>query len=468
MRFDRWFGRKTLRRQLMFWLVIPLFVLWVIGAKIEYIAAVNSANDAFDHALTNSTIALIDNIRVNQGRVEVRLTEGVLNALALDEQDQLFYQVTGPDNELLLGNFDLPRPPANIGIDPVYYDAVYRGEKIRVVAFYTPLPSKLNGFAFVQVAETTIKRRELVEELLLEVIAPQLLLILIAAVSVWFGIGRGLSSLLQVREEISRRSQADLTPLQEDQVVEEIRPLIHGFNELMQRNGNLLVMQQRFIADAAHQLRTPLAGLRAQAGLALQLNNPDEIRHSLQQIHIAAKQAARLAQQLLLLARAEPDAQIQGRMTELELNGLVSRTTAEWVQAARQKKIDLGFETSCEDCLIKGDALLLVELLNNLIDNAIKYTGPNGRVTVRVMCDGTKVALEVEDNGPGIPVNDRERVFERFYRVLGSNQDGCGLGLAIVREIAHRHAAEVFLLSGADGTGTLVRVDFLSCASRQG
>lgn len=468
MRLDSLLGRKTLRRQLMFWLVIPLFALWVISAKVEYAAAVNSANNAFDHALANSTIALIDNIRVNQGRVEVKLAEGVLNALALDEKDQLFYQVIGPGNELLLGNFDLPHPPVNVGIDPVYYDTNYRGEKIRVVAFYTPLPSKLNGFAFVQVAETTIKRRELVEELLLEVIVPQFLLVLIAAISVWYGIGRGLNSLLLIREEISRRSQTDLAPLPEDQVVEEIRPLIHGFNELMQRNANLLAMQQRFIADAAHQLRTPLAGLRAQARLALQLNNPDEIRHSLHQIHIAAKQAARLAQQLLLMARAEPDAQIQERMTELDLNGLASKHTAEWVKAAKHKKIDLGFEMSCDECLIKGDGLMLGEMLNNLIDNALNYTQPSGRVTVRVVCEGGRGVLEVEDNGPGIPENERERVFERFYRVLGSNQEGCGLGLAIVREIAHRHAAEVSLLSGTGGTGTLVRVEFPNRASRPG
>ncbi len=462
MRLNGLFGRKTLRLQLMLWLVIPLFVLWAISAKVEYAAAVDSANNAFDHALINSTIALVDNIRVSEGRIEVRLTEGVLNALALDEKDQLFYQVLGPGNEVILGNNDLPRPQVKIGMEPVFYDSFYRGEKIRAIAFFTPLPGRLNEYAFVQVAETTLKRRELVGKLLLELIVPQLLLVVIAMVSVWYGIGRGLKSLLRVREEISRRSQSDLTPLQEEQVVEEIRPLIHGFNELMQRNGNLLVMQQRFIADAAHQLRTPLAGLRAQARLALQLSNPDEIRHSLHQIHIAARQAARLAQQLLLLARAEPDAQMQGRMIELDLNGLAHKNTSEWVKATRQKKIDLGFESSCEkNCLIKGDALMLGEMLNNLIDNALNYTQPSGRVTVRVRCDEDRVFLEVEDNGPGIPENERERVFERFYRVLGSNQEGCGLGLAIVREIAHRHGAEVFLLSGAKGKGTLARVEFL-------
>lgn len=468
MRFDRWLGRNTLRRQLTLWLVIPLFILWVVSARLEYIAAVASANNAFDHALINSTIALVDSIKVDQGQVEVKRTEGVLNALALDEKDQLFYKVIGPGNELLNGNFDLPRPTEKIGLEPVFYDAEYHGETVRGLAFYTPLPNLFDGLAFVQVAETTIKRKELVEELLFEVIVPQLLLILIAAVLVWYGLSRGLGSILQVREEISRRHQSDLTPLQEDQVVEELQPLIHGFNELMQRNGNLLLMQRRFIADAAHQLRTPIAGLRAQARLAMQLTNPDEIGHSLHQIHIAAGQAARLAQQLLLLARAEPGAQTQDRMTKLDLNGLASKTTANWVQAAGHKKIDLGYETTCNDCLIQGDAMLVGEMLNNLIDNALNYTQSGGQVTVRVKCEGASIALEVEDNGPGIPEPERERVFGRFYRILGTNQEGCGLGLAIVREIAQRHGADVRLFSGPDGNGTLARVSFSGLATSPG
>ncbi|HET7832470.1 MAG TPA: sensor histidine kinase N-terminal domain-containing protein [Gallionella sp.] len=465
MTLERWLGRNTLRRQLTLWLVIPLFVLWVVSARLEYIAAVASANNAFDHALINSTIALVDNIRVDQGRIEVKRTEGVLNTLALDEKDQLFYQVIGPGNELLNGNVDLPRPPVSVGMEPVFYDGEYHGDKIRGLAFYTPLPNQFDGLVFVQVGETTIKRRELVEELLFEVIVPQLLLVLIAAVLVWYGLSRGLASILQVREEISLRPQTDMTPLQEDRVVEELQPLIHGFNELMQRNGNLLRAQQRFIADAAHQLRTPLAGLRAQARLAMQLTKPEDIEHSLHQIHIAAGQAARLAQQLLLLARAEPDAQVQDRMRGLDLNELASRTTANWVQAAGHKKIDLGYETTPGNCLIQGDPMLVGEMLNNLIDNALNYTQSGGQVTVRVKSGEAEVALEVEDNGPGIPPPERERVFERFYRILGTNQEGCGLGLAIVREIAQRHGADVRLLSGPDGRGTLARVSFAGCAS---
>jgi two-component system sensor histidine kinase TctE len=228
----------------------------------------------------------------------------------------------------------------------------------------------------------------------------------------------------------------------------------------MGRLGKSAELQQRFIADASHQLRTPLTGLKAQVEFAMRLKDEAEIRHSLQQMYKATEHAAHLVNQLLSLARVEPSVRISDNLIDLDLAALARTTTEHWVQPALKKNIDLGLETDGDVCTIKGNSLLLVEMLNNLIDNALRYTQPNGHVTVRIMRDATAFRLEVEDNGRGIPENERMRVFERFYRVLGSNQDGCGLGLSIVREIAHRHDAEVHVLSGADGNGTLMRVTF--------
>jgi two-component system sensor histidine kinase TctE len=274
-----------------------------------------------------------------------------------------------------------------------------------------------------------------------------------------------LRPLLQLRNEVARRSSQDLSPLPENKVVAEVRPLIHSFNGLMERLDESLILKRRFIADAAHQLRTPLGGLKAQAELAQLLDDPVEIRHSLQQISRAADHAAHLANQLLLLARAEPGA--QDSMEELDLAGLARDVTRYWVQHALHKSIDLGFEIADSDFLIAGNALLLGEMLNNLIDNALRYTPSGGHVTVRISRDDETVVLEVEDNGLGIQECERERVFERFYRVLGSNQEGCGLGLSIVREVADRHCAEVSLLSGAEGVGTLVRITFRAASQRR-
>jgi two-component system sensor histidine kinase TctE len=236
--------------------------------------------------------------------------------------------------------------------------------------------------------------------------------------------------------------------------------LIQGFNELIARLSGLLNAQQRFVADAAHQLRTPLAGLKAQTELALRLENPAEIHHSLLQIHTAAKQANHLIQQLLVLARAEPDAQQDRLMRDFDLTELAKKITTTWVPRALHKNIDLGFEGIDSIGIVYGNPTLIGELLNNLIDNALRYTPENGVVTVRIISQSTELMLEVEDNGVGIPIEMHELVFDRFFRILGSNQEGCGLGLAIVREIAHGHHTEVQLFSGGDYPGTLIRVPF--------
>ncbi|MDD5612202.1 MAG: ATP-binding protein, partial [Gallionella sp.] len=281
---------------------------------------------------------------------------------------------------------------------------------------------------------------------------------LLTVVILWFGVDRAMLPLSKLRDEVKRRSSLDLSPLPEDDVVAEIRPLIHGFNELLGRLDASFALKRRFVADAAHQLRTPLTGLKAQAELALSLQNEEDIRHSLIQIRKAADHASHLANQLLLLARSEPGSQDQ--MRELDFIALAKATTEAWVPAALHKNIDLGFEFSGVNGRMLGNATLLGELLNNLLDNAIRYTPDAGRVTARVNVSGDKVALEVEDDGLGVPEAERDRVFERFYRVLGTNQDGCGLGLAIVREIAYQHNAKLSLQSGSNGQGTLIRVVF--------
>jgi two-component system, OmpR family, sensor histidine kinase TctE len=233
-------------------------------------------------------------------------------------------------------------------------------------------------------------------------------------------------------------------------------------NELLQRLSLALASQQRFIADAAHQLRTPIAGLKTQTELALRQTPPGDAHETLRQLRTATERATRLVNQLLSLARAEPSAgRVQGNEW-LDLRQLARDATAEWVPRAIDRNIDLGFDAGSERAVVEGDALLLREMLMNLLDNAVRYTQPGGQVTVRVGHTAGSPAVAVEDNGPGIPENERARVFERFHRVLGSGAEGCGLGLAIVREIAQSHGATVALTPGAHGIGTVVSVVFRS------
>jgi two-component system sensor histidine kinase TctE len=457
-----WFDSNTLRQKLLRWVMVPMAVLLLINVGVIYKFGLDSANRRHDRFLFDTSKILLDQLHTHEGRVEFNLRDGALNMLSADNKDKVFYSMNGWQQDYRFGAPELPLPHEAVSEIPVYYQAEYQGQPVRMMAATMPVASVASGRVTVLLAKTLVLHGEHVQEWMWRVLPAQLILMLFAGIAVWWGVGRGLQPLMQLRDEVTRRSLLNLSPLPENEIVAELRPLIRGFNELMGRLDEAMAVQLRFVADAAHQLRTPLAGLKAQADLAFFLEDPAEIRHSLRQIGRGADHAAHLANQLLVLARSEPGAQNQARMAELDLAALARNVTENWVQKAILNKIDLGFEGGKGQCRVVGNILLLGEMLANLIDNALRYTQAGGHVTVRLSCHLETIVMEVEDNGPGIPEAERERVFERFYRVLGTNTDGCGLGLAIVREIAERHNALVLLTSGASRVGMLMRITFRS------
>jgi len=256
------------------------------------------------------------------------------------------------------------------------------------------------------------------------------------------------------------RKRDDLSQLDDSQAPAEVKPLIDAVNDLLERLKQVMAAQQRFVADAAHQLRTPCAGLKTQSELALRTDDTRQKQRALEHILSNTRHGIHLVNQLLALARNEPGGQNTQNFVALNLNQLAQKCTVTWVQMALEKNIDLGYEATAESLDVRGDATSLTEMLNNLIDNAIRYTPPNGHITVSVNATEHGAELSVEDDGPGIDPQHRERVFERFYRVLGSGQSGSGLGLAIVAEVAKRHDAELILESGHSGVGTRFTVRF--------
>jgi two-component system sensor histidine kinase TctE len=260
---------------------------------------------------------------------------------------------------------------------------------------------------------------------------------------------RGIRPLNELEQRIRARKPDDLSPLEQESIPQEVTPLVGSINDLLERLAVSLTTQRRFLADAAHQLRTPLAGLRMQADMALRAQDTEEVRRCLQQITRSSVRATHTVNQLLSLARAETT----GRALPSEpvdLGDLATEVIADSFPLAQDKRIDLGYEGPDripESCRLDGNPTLLQELVRNLVDNAIHYTPAGGVVTVRVRLDGDSGGqqLEVEDNGPGIPESERELVFQPFYRVLGSNVDGSGLGLAIVSEVAQQYRAQVEL-----------------------
>jgi two-component system sensor histidine kinase TctE len=274
-------------------------------------------------------------------------------------------------------------------------------------------------------------------------------------VIVWFGVKRGLQPLARLSDEIKARSAGDLRPIDAAGAPEEARPLVGALNGLLDEVSAASRKQQRFLADAAHQLRTPLAGLQAHTELALAQPIPEACRAQLEQVHRATIRTARLANQLLALARAEPGA--RSVTSQVDLKTVAGGEADAWVRQALGRDIDLGFEL--EAATVAGDAFLLREALSNLVHNALEYTQQGGRVTVRTgQRDGCSF-LEVEDDGPGIASEERARVLERFYRVPGTPGTGSGLGLAIVREIAASHGASISIADGSTG-GSRVGITF--------
>ncbi|MEQ1773219.1 MAG: sensor histidine kinase [Burkholderiales bacterium] len=451
--------RMTLRRQVLAWVSIPLGILWLVSAYSDYDIATRFVNGAYDRALLESALDIGRQVRVLRGRVYVDLPEIVVQMLRSRESGQFFYLVTGPDNEYITGEPDLKPSQTTPSGQAAYYNDSYRNQEIRVAVIKLPVETEeVRGLVTVQVAETLSPRTVLLREVLLGMALPQGLLAILAGVVIWVAVARGLAPLTALRRDIEQRSHRDLSALPVANVPAEVRPLVESTNGLLHRLSMALAAQQRFIADAAHQLRTPIAGLRTQTELARRQTSPADVQVTLVQLQTAAERMTHLINQLLSLARAEPSAEHTQTMEKLDLGVLAREVTTECVPRALARNIDLGFEGSDVLPRIAGDDFLLREMLGNLIDNAIHYTQPGGHVTVRVSCVQDNLHLSVEDDGPGIPEAEREAVLERFHRVLGTGVEGAGLGLSIVREIVMRHGGQIRLLPGHDNRGTLALV----------
>src|SRR5467141_2583491 len=445
----------SLRGQLLRLLLLPVAGILAVSSVAAYYLAREPATDAYDGALIDAGIALADRIHVRDGTLAVDLPSAAEQVLRTDQFDTIYYLVRDPSGKLIAGDAGIPPPP--VAQRPqdgsVFYDATYRDTRVRAAALLAPCGGQI---CTITVAETTRKRDRLVREILLGSVMPQALLAVLTLALVWFGVARGLAPLERLSGEIRKLSPHDLRPIEPAQAPAETRPLIEALNQLLVQVEESNRNQQRFLANAAHQLRTPLAGLQAHTELTLAKALPAEVRAELEQVHQATIRTARLANQLLALTRAEPGA--RGNAAELNLKALAEGEADAWVHQALARDVDLGFELDWAP--VQGDAFLLREALANLVHNAIEYSPRAARVTVRTGRNGTHSFLEVEDDGPGIPLPERERVLERFYRVPGTPGTGSGLGLAIVREIAAGHGAALEISHGMGGHGCRVAITF--------
>jgi two-component system sensor histidine kinase TctE len=453
-------GTKTLRNKLLRILLVPLSLLLLADAVGSYLIAARVSDELYDRELVEIVQELALHVADKGGKLVFDMPGEVEHSLLTDSEDKIFFAVYDAGGALVAGEPSLARP----GFTPVnkvsFFNGLAQGEPIREVLLRMDgRGGSVSATPVVLVAETRTKRHALTEKIVFGVTVPQLVLILIVGVLVWAGVAQGLAPLQKLQRAVTARSHSDLSPLVAEDVPGEVHPVVAAINDLMARLNEVLDFQGRFIADAAHQLRTPVAGLKAHLEVALRETDFDQAKKAMAHIYISVERLSRLVSQLLSFARNEPSLVKKGDFALVDLNKLVFETTMEWVPDAYKRDIDLGFEGVDGQLMINGDTVRLRELINNLIDNAIRYSRSKGRVTVRV-AEEEGAQLSVSDDGPVIPGEERQRVFERFHRLLGSHTEGSGLGLAIVREIATSHDATISLVDDADGIGNKFIVSF--------
>ena len=452
---------NSLFGEILDWMLAPLLLLWPISiAATNHVAGLIS-NQPYDQHLVDNVTAIVQLVKIEGGRVTVNLPASARSLLRADDTDALYYQVMGPNTRVLQGDKEIPSPPLPDKIEAgkvLLRDDRIDADSVRIAYAFLPVKPGTPPVV-VQVAETLKKREALSASIISGVLLPQFAIIPLAVILVYMGLMRGIAPLRLLQDRIHRRRPSDLSPIPATRVPEEVRPLVIAFNQMMGRLEENLQAQQRFIAQAAHQMRTPLTGLKTQTEIALSETDPAQMRNALQLIAESTDRASHMINQLLILARAEASHEKLHQVVQLDLDELARGVTEEWVVRALAKRIDLGYEDCGCRLMINGVPLLLRELLTNLVDNAIKYTPAGGHVTVRTRADRLAI-IEVEDDGIGIPVEERESIFERFYRVLGTDEEGSGLGLPIAAEIADLHQAVIDLESGRDGRGSLFRVSF--------
>ncbi|MBU6272393.1 MAG: sensor histidine kinase N-terminal domain-containing protein [Betaproteobacteria bacterium] len=456
----------SVRTRLLLWLVLPLLQVILVSAVLDYRAVDRTVDEAFDRVLLNSAVAIGESVREGQIPGTLRLPVDRLRVLLNDPVDALDYRVVGPRGEHLAGNPALPLPADDA--DPTFYDMTVEGRDLRAVRIAADTDA---GNLSVVVAETQRKRRKLLEQLRSSLLIEDAIMLGLTIAVCLLAIRMALSPLSRLAAQLSRREPGDLTPLGPQAAPAEVRPLTAALDTLFGRLAEGRDAQRRFVENAAHQLRTPLAGLKGQIELALgearrlrdrppadDTDSAQALAHRLASAQGAVDRLARLSHQLLTLSRADQSTRDASGGQVVALADLIDEVVSLHIDAALARGQDLGAET--QPLEVPGSAWQLRELLSNLVDNAIRYTPAGGRITVRCGLRDGRGYAEVEDNGPGIAAAERRLVFERFWRSSAATGQGSGLGLAIVREIAQSHGAQVSVEDPPEGRGAVVRVSF--------
>ncbi len=445
----------SLYRLLLFRLLVFLIPLALVTLFIAYKATLHYTNEAFDRSLTRRAYALADQVEVLGGKVLLDLTGAAHSILEFDPTDIFYYRVLGPNGEHLSGTKDLPIPEhlkktAKAG-QIAFFDTKLDNKNVRVVSYTLSLKgTSARGNVMILAGETIAKRRDLADDVLLTVFIPMIAIVGLMVYAVSLALSMSLKPVNAIREAIAHRGSHDLEPIEIQKLPTEIEPLLEEMNRLMSDLRTLHDSRQRFLADSAHQLRTPLASMRAQTELALRgVHDPESIE-TLNRLLASVDRQSRLVNQLLTLSRAE-NALADPAKNEISLDEVARTVTAEWVPHALDRKIEIAFESPEKPVRVFANMHSISEALANLLDNALKYCRENDQVTVKVYEKDGQACLAVSDNGPGVPEEELDKLFNRFYRVPGSQAEGCGLGLSIVQQVAMTYDGKAQAINKPEG-----------------
>jgi len=451
-------GPVSLRAGLLLRLCVVLVLLLALDGVASYFTALHFANLVYDRWLIDSTRSLALALRDEGGRITFDLPRVALEIFQFDEVDETYFKVSSAGLGLIAGDASLPDAAlAAVGDLRLSFGSV-RDKPVRIVSTLIA-PSVPGDPVMVSVAETLVKRSTLTREILFGMATPQVALLWVALLLGRIVVNHGLKPLTDVAAQIEARGQSNLSPVPQSDLPREARVLVARINELLERLSNAMRAQKRFVADAAHQLRTPLAAVLLHAERAERAPDISSERDALRALHRNVERAARVSQQLLALARTDPEAVAAMELKPVDLTALTRQVGEEWIPRALERDVDFGLAVPEYPVAVRGDERLLSEVLSNLIDNALRYGNKGGHVTL-IVEPGPEPRLSVQDDGPGIPAAERGLIFERFYRVEHGNGDGCGLGLSIVAEIARLHEATVEVSSGANDRGSRFTVIF--------
>jgi len=447
---------SSLKKAIAYRLIIPIIIFIILETALSYFVTLHYVEKTYDRWLLDSARSLIQEVKIIDHKVSVDLPDTALEIFKWDDVDTTFFKIDNETKQLIAGDSELPTPSTPITIDqPSYSNVSIDDLHIRMVSIQ--VPNILTKKIYIHVAETFNKRHDMMIDILLADLIPQIVLTLLISFLLVEGINHGLTPLHKLADDISKRSPNDLSPIPETNVFSEVRGLTDTINSLLAKLSTAISSQQRFIANAAHQLRTPLAGLKLQAERAQREQNILTMQPALSQIQNSADRISHMITQLLALARSSP---IEGcsQMEKFDLYELVRHTCIDWLPKALERDMEINFDADEQSYFVKGNSILITELIANLLDNAITYGRDKGNIVVR-LTDHPALCLSIEDDGPGIQEFERNKIFERFYRIPGSTGEGCGLGLAIVKEIADLHQVKLSLLS-SDSGGTRIELQF--------